>query len=256
MEKYKKTVQEKQERKYEEKYEELALWKKTQKTTMFLVQEIGTKRVWMKKSYPLEKAKIYGKLQKQHHKNILMIKEVIIREEECIVIEEFVNGTTLTEHLSLHKDGKISLNQALSWCSAICDGLIWLHKVGIIHRDINQNNVMITFDGIVKLCDFDIARVYQQGKSVDTEILGTQGSVAPEQYGYGQSSNKSDIYAVGVLLNKMLTGKEIDEEIYSGNIKVQKIIKIATALDENERFTNALSLKHALDDALKKREKF
>ena len=68
-------------------------------------------------------------------------------------------------------------------------------------------NILIDKNGLVKATDFGIARIYKKEKFCDTEILGTAGYAAPEQFGFFQTDEKADVYCIGVILNKMLTGK-------------------------------------------------
>ncbi len=88
----------------------------------------------------------------------------------------------------------------------LCNALWMLHKLGAVHRDIKPENVIVRGSEAV-LIDFDASRIFKSEMSHDTQILGTTGYAAPEQYGISQTDERADIYSVSVLLNIMLTGK-------------------------------------------------
>ena len=112
----------------------------------------------------------------------------------------------------------------------------------VIHRDIKPSNIFYK-NGKVYLFDFDISRNYQLQKNKDTQVLGSVGYAAPEQFGFGQSNSQSDIYALGVLLNVLLINKLPNESIYLGD--EGKVIRKATNLDPKQRY---LSIKELLND--------
>lgn len=99
-----------------------------------------------------------------------------------------------------------------------------MHKYSITHRDITPSNIIIGFDGVVKIIDFGISRLHKENAKHDTQVLGTEGYAAPEQFGFKQSDCKTDIYALGVLLNYMLTG-HIPSEVMYRDGDVADIIK-------------------------------
>lgn len=102
----------------------------------------------------------------------------------------------------------------------------------IIHRDIKPSNVIVTNDGIVKLLDMNAAKYYKGNAEEDTHLIGTVGYAAPEQYGFGESSVQTDIYALGVLLNYLIVGDIPKKGLSSGQIgriveKTQPLIRMA-----------------------------
>ncbi|MGN0179920.1 MAG: serine/threonine protein kinase, partial [Monoglobaceae bacterium] len=198
-------------------------------------------RVYVKKRVPRELTYIYKVLVNNHHKNISDIIEIFEYEDISIVIEEYINGDTLSDILDTQGVQSEAYTKNVIGC--ICDGLIFLHKHNIIHRDINPNNIMITKDGTVKIIDFDISRSVREDATSDTVVLGTVGYAAPEQFGFSQSDARTDIYAVGVLANVMLTGKMPKERLYGG--RLGRIIGKATAIDAQIRYKNIASFKHS-----------
>lgn len=124
---------------------------------------------------------------------------------KTLVVEEYLQGESLLERL---EQGRyLTEKEAANILLRLCDRLRPLHKQGIIHHDIKPSNLILQNGGIIRLIDFDAARTVKENKSEDTRFLGTKGYAPPEQFGYGQTDERSDIYSVGITIKKML-GKE------------------------------------------------
>jgi serine/threonine protein kinase len=138
----------------------------------------------------------------------------------------------------------------------LCNILRPLHKLNppIVHRDIKPSNIIITLDGKMVLVDFNSAKESGNTKAQDTVLIGTVGYAAPEQYGFSASQPTADIYAVGVLLNELLTGKLPSEEVYGGNLK--PIIRKCLQMDPLNRYQTVDELLRAINTALKPRITF
>ena len=159
------------------------------------------------------------------------------------VVREYISGDTLAE---LIQGGRaLPPDRAARITADLCDGLSDMHRLGYVHRDINPNNVIISPDGHATIIDFGIARSFEQRKNSDTTILGTPGYAAPEQFGFTQSDSRTDVYAVGTLLNVMLTGRLPNEQKAPGALG--KIVGKATEIDSRKRYTSLYDLKKALD---------
>lgn len=185
---------------------------------------------------------IFKKLMKIKNENLAQIYDVIENEEKFYVICEYVPGETAEEYVN--RVGKADAETVARVAKALCSGLDSLHKNNIVHRDISAKNVIIG-NGCIKLIDFSISRTYKNNKCRDTMILGTQGYAAPEQFGFSQSSPRSDIYSVGVLMNYMLTGKFPFEERYNGELS--PVISKCIEVDEMKRYSSVNQLKSALN---------
>ena len=111
-------------------------------------------------------------------------------------------------------------------------------KCPIIHRDIKPSNVMINESGEVFLLDVNVAKWVSTEAKEDTRLLGTLYYAAPEQFGYGfsASTEKTDIYAIGVLLNVMITGKLPKEE--QAPAALWKVIEKCICLEADERYSD------------------
>ena len=169
-----------------------------------------------------------------------LVYDTIILEDGQIVLEEFIDGITVAEVM---ETGCYHYRGAKTVLSAVCDALTVLHGCDLVHRDVKPENVMIDKTGRVVLIDFNISRQVSAA-SKDTVVMGTVGYASPEQLGITQSDARTDIYAVGILLNVMLTGKHPSEQLARG--RAGRIIKKCTMLSPDERYPTAAALARAL----------
>ena len=123
------------------------------------------------------------------------------------MVIEWVEGRLLRS--ILNEDRKLQIERAVALTVKICDALDYMHKRGVVHRDLKPENIMVGDDDSIKLIDFGIAmkedarRLTYVGSS---PILGTPDYIAPEQVKGQRGDQRSDIYALGVMLYEMLTG--------------------------------------------------
>ncbi len=119
--------------------------------------------------------------------------------------EEYIDGVSLQEMV----DGGARMDEerARDLTLRLCSALSSLHKMGIIHRDVKPEHVMLTAEGELYLIDLDAAMRLAPEKTSDTRLLGTAVYAAPEQFGLKRSDVRTDIFAVGILLNILLTGQ-------------------------------------------------
>jgi len=124
-------------------------------------------------------------------------------------IMECIEGTDVQRLIS--ERGRLAPGEALRITSAVCAALAYAHGHGVIHRDIKPSNIMIEADGDVKIADFGLAKSTAPGTTVLTVsdiTMGTPDFMAPEAlHGVAHVDHRADIYAVGVMLYQMLTGK-------------------------------------------------
>lgn len=193
------------------------------------------KMIIEKEVYP-EAEEVYRKLQDAPHENIVKILGISPMDEKvCHVYMEYFSSETLEE--LLEQKGKLSLKETKQILLNLCHGLQHCHNQQIIHRDLKPSNILIDRNGNVKLTDFGIARTLKKGGNSDTEILGTAGYAAPEQFGFRQTNEKADVYALGVILNQMLTGKMPKEEPYQGDRRAKRAIERCLSFSPEERCT-------------------
>jgi serine/threonine protein kinase len=200
------------------------------------------------------------------HPNLPQIVDAFEEQERHYLVMEYVEGLTLEDMLAQSPEGVFTEEQALEWAAQICDVLNYLHshEPPVIFRDLKPANVMITPEGRVKLIDFGVARLFDPSKGTDTLKMGTVGYAPPEQYaGQGQTTPRSDIYALGATLYEMLTGDSpeahpfVFSQVRNVNRKVSTqtslTIDKAVQLDPNSRFPSALAMKAALRGKKKSR---
>ncbi len=171
--------------------------------------------------------------------NLPEIYDAIDVTDGQIVLEEYIDGITVAQVM---EGGKYRYRGAKKVLAGVCHALTVLHERGLVHRDVKPENVMIGSDGRVVLIDFDASRAMSSA-SKDTVIMGTVGYASPEQMGISQSDSRTDIYAAGVLLNVMLTGKHPSEKIARG--KPGRIVRKCTAINPDDRYQSAEALKNA-----------
>ena len=162
-----------------------------------LAYDRRAKLICVIKERSLEVAKLYGILKAAAIPHLPEIYRLVKFNKKLFVVEEYIAGRTLEEILKYEKnfDEKNTANITRQ----ICQSLKILHGYKIIHRDIKPSNIMLTRDGFIRLIDFGISRIAKDDSDTDTNFLGTRGYAPPEQYGFGQTDARSDIYSLGVL---------------------------------------------------------
>ncbi len=187
------------------------------------------------RSYPKPVA-AYQQIVDLECENLPIIYDVINLEDGQIVLEEYIEGVTVCEVM---QSGKYTFLGARRIIKAVCNALNLLHERGIIHRDIKPENIIIGKNGRVVLIDLNASRKISNA-SHDTVIMGTVGYASPEQLGVAQTDARTDIYALGVLLNIMLTGKHPSEIIAKG--RAGKIVRKCTNVNPADRFQSVKAL--------------
>ena len=157
-------------------------------------------------------------------------------ERETVVVEEYLHGEALLDRIG--RKEYLSEQEARSILLQLCEGLAPIHAQGIVHRDIKPSNLILQSGGMIRLIDFDAARTIKEHGDEDTTHLGTKGYAPPEQFGYGQTDARSDIYAIGVTLQTALPKN------YRGELS--KILAKCTAMDPANRYQSVHSLRRAV----------
>ena len=215
---------------------------------VFLVQHTESGRIFVKKTLQVYDLPVLTHLKENPVPHIPRIYDLFQEDGTVILIEEYINGTSLQDLLDTSglPGREISVNYVLQLCRILFD----LHhfRPPIIHRDIKPSNVIVSEDGTLTLIDMDAAKYAKDEQSRDTHLLGTQGYAAPEQYGFRPSGPETDIYALGVLLNVLLTGRFPQDLMAPEPLKT--IVETCTKMDPEERYRDTDALARALLNAV------
>lgn len=224
----------------ENEYQFVKRLRKTDKNEIVILEHKTLKNKIVKRIFT-GNSEVYRKLISIKHKNMPEILEVVEFEDKVLILEEYIDGMTLFE---LMQDDLYTEKAVKSLIIELCDVLSFLHENRIVHRDIKPENIMIEQGQTVRLIDFDSARIYKPYHPRDTEYLGTVGYAAPEQYNDSTTDMRADIFALGALMNVMLTGKSPSTQLHHG--KLQKVIKKCIQVSPDKRFQTVEELKRSL----------
>jgi eukaryotic-like serine/threonine-protein kinase len=202
------------------------------------------------------------------HPNIVNIYDVGQDGNLHYIVMEYVPGYSLKE--LIRAEGPLGPRQVVPLGQQICAALYYAHQRGLIHRDIKPQNILVTPDGLVKVADFGIAKGLHDASLTATGVaMGTVHYAAPEQVEGKEATPASDIYAAGVVLYEMLTGrlpfegetpvsialKHLNEmplrlRAYNPQVPAGLETVVLTALSKTpeERFPTADALSRALGD--------
>jgi beta-lactam-binding protein with PASTA domain len=141
------------------------------------------------------------------HPGLVGVYDQGLDGETSYLTMEYIDGTNLRRHLS--EQGSLTVGAALDLIDRVLDALAVAHRAGLVHRDIKPENVLIAADSRVKVADFGLARAVTQVTSATTgTVFGTVAYLAPELVARGNSDARTDVYAAGILLYEMITGRQ------------------------------------------------
>lgn len=202
------------------------------------------------------------------HPNIVSVYDVGQDGDTHYIVMEFVAGQSLKEFLNKSNGQPLPLERAVNIGAQILAGLEYAHRSGLIHRDIKPQNVLLTGDGTVKVTDFGIAKSVSDLSLTDAGMaLGTAHYFSPEQAKGERVTPQSDIYALGVTLFEMITGrlpfesenavglayKHIGEPPPSPRslnpnvpLRLEAIVLKALAKDPTQRYSSAAEMERTL----------
>ncbi len=143
---------------------------------------------------------------KLKHENILEIHDFSgLDSSETFIVTEFIDGCTLKEFISEHPLLFPELGALI--VTQVCGALGHAHGLGVLHRDVKPENIMIRNDGVVKLTDFGIAQMIDlQRMTVTGQLLGSPAYMAPEHVVGGMLDFRTDVFALGIVLYQLVTG--------------------------------------------------
>jgi serine/threonine-protein kinase len=210
-------------------------------------------------------AKIIAQLE---HSAIVPVYDVGEADGQPYFVMRYMNGGSLSDRI---KAGVMSVEEAARILGIIAPGLDEAHSKGIVHRDIKPSNILFDKRDIPYISDFGIAKLSQAqaGNVTGSAIIGTPAYMAPEQAQGDEIDGRADIYALGIILYEMVTGRQPYEadtpmavaikhitdpvpHILTANPKLpegmETIIQAAMAKDKNERYSTAVEMTDALHD--------
>ena len=141
---------------------------------------------------------------KLNHLNIVSTFDTVDEGKLHFIVMELVEGITLKNFIQRKKN--LSEREAIGIALQLIDGIDMAHKMGIVHRDIKPQNIIVSTEGVVKIADFGIAGAAIQ-ESGNSAVMGSVHYISPEQARSGVSDARSDIYSFSCTLYEMLTGK-------------------------------------------------
>ena len=220
-------------------YELMRLLKKSPRGSVRLIRHRATGQRFILRQFT-GNAEVYQKLLGCTCRHLPTVLEVASQGEEHLVLEEFIEGDTLG---LLLQDALFTEEETRNIVIQICKALWVLHSMAAVHRDIKPENVILR-GGDAVLIDFDAARLHKPEHETDTQILGTTGFAAPEQYGLSQSDTRTDIYSLGILINVMLTGEHPSKKLAEGHMG--RVVERCTRVTPRKRYKNVLRVMEAL----------
>ena len=144
--------------------------------------------------------------RKISHKNVCRMYHLSEESGTHYITMEYVPGETLKGMIRMTK--QLSVGTAVNIANQICEGLTEAHRLGVVHRDLKPQNIMIDKQGNARIMDFGIARSLEsEGTTRPGVMIGTPEYMSPEQTEFRDVDQRSDIYSLGIILFEMLTGR-------------------------------------------------
>jgi len=201
------------------------------------------------------------------HQNIVQIYQLGKVGRQYYIAMEYIDGINLEDFMDRHMELgiEVPINMATFVISRICRGLEYAHgkkdakgsSLGVVHRDVSPKNILMTWEGVVKLTDFGIAKAVHFMRNREGEILlGKIQYMSPEQAAYKETDCRSDVFSLGVVFYELLSGKLLfadeDTTVTMNNV-IRKPIPSIGKYSANVPTSVSDILHKALDRDLEKR---
>ncbi len=143
------------------------------------------------------------------HENVVRVYDISQDGEVPFIVAEYVGGGDVGGLLRRAPGGRLDVRSVREIAGQLLRALAYAHRRGVIHRDVKPSNILLTEEGKVKVADFGIARIVEEEESAGNpgEIIGSARYMSPEQLRGDETTPRSDIYSVGILLYHCLTGR-------------------------------------------------
>lgn len=198
-------------------------------------------------------------LERLSHPGIVEVYDLFEEDGFCYLVMEYVDGATIDRKVPIGSDIYLTESIVRDWALQLLDIFEYLHYQNppVIYRDLKPKNIMLDHKGRVKLIDFGIARTFKEGRTQDTEHMGSMITASPEHYGGAQTDQRSDIYTIGATLHFIMTnGKTTQCEpfdfpklrMYNPKItdRFEKVVEKALQPNPDDRFQNIREMRNAL----------
>ncbi len=217
------------------------------KSAVFLVSDRSNNFFILKKLNGVDQTVLFDRIRSIDSSYFPKIIQVEYSDGSTYILEEYIAGNLL--NIVLEKE--IEKETGYFYINRLLEAVTELHSMNppLIHRDIKPQNIIITESGELKLLDFDAVREHSEEKQQDTRMLGTRGYASPEQYGFSQTDERSDIYSLGIVC-----GLIADKMLISGIERraLKKKFDKATMFDPKKRFRDVFSFAQAINDVRNK----
>ena len=204
------------------------------------------------------------------HPNIVQVFDSGLDEQSGrhYIVMEYIEGQSCAE--ILRDDGWMEVDDVLSIVEQACSGLDYAHRHGVIHRDVKPGNLLRGREGVVKLADFGIAKATEQSSITQVgSVLGTAAYLAPEQARGEEAGAQADLYALGVVIYQLISGRlpyeassltelalkqqqeepaTLDTLVAAVGPELADAVQVALALDPRERYRSAHEMAQAVAD--------
>lgn len=210
---------------------------KTETSKVELVECSLDGKKYIKKTYNSDKRTVFNILSGIKSEHIPEIHEFFFGED-TIVIEQFIEGKTLEQLIS--EKESFTKKHIKIITESLLNAIDILHKNKIVHRDIKPSNIIITPENKAVLIDYSISRTYSDKRDSDTELFGTVGYAAPEQFGFSQSDYRTDIYAFGVTMKEIINRQNAPKRLYDA-------VARCTEFDPSRRFQSIDELRKCIN---------
>lgn len=172
--------------------------------------------------------------RKIRHKNVCQMYDLGEEKGRHYITLEYVHGEDLKR--LIRKVGSLSVGQVIPIAKQICEGLMEAHRLGVVHRDLKPQNIIVDEEGNARIMDFGIARSVE-GKGITGEevMIGTPEYMSPEQAELKEIDQRADIYSLGVILYEMVTGRVP----FEGETPLSTVMKHKSEMPKNPRQFNA-----------------
>jgi len=198
-------------------------------------------------------------LERLNHPLIIKVYDLFEYDGFYYMVTEYIEGETMDRLISPFPNTFIQEKVLIHWALQLCDIFEYLHaqKPPVIYRDLKPRNVIKDRSGRIHLIDFGIARAFKQGKSKDTEPMGSAMTASPEHYGGSQTDQRSDIYTIGATIHYLAAnGKGSSDEpfvftpVRSINPKLsesfERVIAKALEVEPARRYHTVVEMRQAL----------